>query len=163
MSVTFISDDLRSAVIARDGTNCLRCFVQCTFAGPTKLHIDHVVPEVLGGPTTLENLQVLCRTCNLQKGATTVDYRGPMTRLKILAVTSGHGVTVLEGAQPQHRGMLRVICHCGAHDTGWAKPHWWSGTDVFIEKYAKHIRSGRRGTRAQHDEVTRLLSTVVAA
>jgi hypothetical protein len=75
MSVTLIPDSLRSAVIAVHGSRCLRCGVQCTWAGPTKLHIDHVIPEARGGLTTLDNLQVLCRTCNLRKGATVADWR----------------------------------------------------------------------------------------
>lgn len=77
MSVTAIEPSLRRAVIELHGTLCLRCGVQCTpdWWGPTALHVDHVIPEAHGGPTTLANLQVLCRTCNLAKGATYADYR----------------------------------------------------------------------------------------
>jgi superfamily II DNA or RNA helicase len=33
------------------------------------MHGDHVVPWSRGGPTVLENLQVLCGSCNLRKGS----------------------------------------------------------------------------------------------
>jgi len=31
---------------------------------------DHILPRSLGGPTTLENLQVMCTICNSKKGCT---------------------------------------------------------------------------------------------
>ena len=37
------------------------------------LHIDHIHPLSKGGTAHLRNLQVLCRTCNLQKGCNAVD------------------------------------------------------------------------------------------
>lgn len=55
--------EIREKVLERDGRRCARC-------GSTKrLHIDHIQPVAKGGGPWLENLQVLCRTCNLQKGA----------------------------------------------------------------------------------------------
>lgn len=57
-----IPNNLRRAVFARDGYACLHC-------GATEtLCADHIVPEVKGGPTTLENLQTLCNRCNARKG-----------------------------------------------------------------------------------------------
>lgn len=54
---------LRTAVFERDAYRCVQC-------GSWKdLRADHVVPEVHGGPTTLENLQTLCQPCNSRKGA----------------------------------------------------------------------------------------------
>lgn len=32
-------------------------------------HVDHILPVKLGGKTNIENLQILCPTCNLRKGA----------------------------------------------------------------------------------------------
>lgn len=37
------------------------------------LQIDHIQPLARGGTAHLRNLQVLCRTCNLQKGCNPVD------------------------------------------------------------------------------------------
>jgi 5-methylcytosine-specific restriction endonuclease McrA len=55
--------DLRAAVLLRDNGRCVRCGAE------ERLHIDHIVPFSKGGPTTLANLQTLCQTCNLSKGA----------------------------------------------------------------------------------------------
>lgn len=59
-----LAPGLRAAVVARDGLLCRYC------GGPAvPLHIDHVVPVSRGGATTLRNLVVACRKCNLAKGA----------------------------------------------------------------------------------------------
>lgn len=55
---------VRQAVFSRDQHRCVRC-------GATDfLHLDHIRPWSAGGEHTVENLQVLCRDCNLAKGAT---------------------------------------------------------------------------------------------
>jgi 5-methylcytosine-specific restriction endonuclease McrA len=57
------------SVWQRDGGKCRNC-------GSTKdLHFDHVIPRSWGGASTVENVQVLCRDCNLKKGASLVDGR----------------------------------------------------------------------------------------
>jgi hypothetical protein len=54
---------LRMAVLRRDGYRCVVCDTD------EDLMADHVIPESLGGPTTFDNLQTMCRTCNSHKGA----------------------------------------------------------------------------------------------
>lgn len=41
----------------------------CSHCGTTKgdFHVDHIVPLSKGGLDTIENLQYLCETCNLEK------------------------------------------------------------------------------------------------
>ncbi len=42
----------------------------CALCGSTdNLEVDHVWPRSLGGPSTPDNLQVLCKACNQKKGA----------------------------------------------------------------------------------------------
>ena len=58
-----IRGSLRKQVFERDGHRCLSC-------GASKpLHVDHVIPEAMGGLTELENLQTLCEHCNSVKGS----------------------------------------------------------------------------------------------
>lgn len=57
-----IAPALRKAVFERDAYRCRQC------GGWDNLSADHVTPESKGGPTTLENLQTLCRVCNSRKG-----------------------------------------------------------------------------------------------
>lgn len=58
---------LRMEVYERDGFKCVTCGTQ------KKLTCDHIKPEVLGGETTLENLQTMCKSCNSRKGARYVE------------------------------------------------------------------------------------------
>lgn len=54
---------LRSRVIERDGRRCQLC------GSTDDLCIDHIVPVSKGGGDELDNLQVLCRSCNSRKRA----------------------------------------------------------------------------------------------
>ena len=60
----------RQAVLALALYRCERCYIALTTApGPRQAHIDHRTPVALGGSNAPENLQALCRTCNLTNGA----------------------------------------------------------------------------------------------
>ena len=64
-------------IMARDGWKCLYCGLTPTwlnkhgllFPDMRALHVDHRVPVIKGGTTTEANLQTLCGSCNLAKGA----------------------------------------------------------------------------------------------
>lgn len=58
-----ISLRVKLAVWERDGGRCVRC------ASDERIEYDHVFPFILGGKSTVANLQLLCRTCNRRKGA----------------------------------------------------------------------------------------------
>lgn len=52
------------AIVERDGAD------SCTYCGATDaLLLDHKIPRSRGGTNDIENLQILCATCNSHKGA----------------------------------------------------------------------------------------------
>lgn len=59
-----------SALIVRDGYRCACC-------GDAKhaIIIDHIISIHRGGKTEIENLQLLCKSCNGHKEAETYDFR----------------------------------------------------------------------------------------
>jgi len=58
-----IPRDLRLAVWRRDGARCVEC------GSDFDLQYDHVIPFSMGGATSVENLQLMCGSCNREKGA----------------------------------------------------------------------------------------------
>jgi hypothetical protein len=56
-----IPEDVKIVVWARDGGACVRC------GSKQNLHFDHIIPVVKGGASSEENIQLLCKTCNLKK------------------------------------------------------------------------------------------------
>lgn len=57
-----IPNGLRMKVFERDMYRCKNCGTH------KSLTCDHIYPEVLGGDSTLDNLQTLCKSCNCKKG-----------------------------------------------------------------------------------------------
>jgi 5-methylcytosine-specific restriction endonuclease McrA len=68
---------LRSAVADRARYRCEYCHYP-EAASNTPLELDHVLPEAKDGPTTLGNLALSCRACNLHKYVKT-EARDPLT------------------------------------------------------------------------------------
>jgi hypothetical protein len=56
-----VPDNLRAALLVRDGGRCRRC------RRSINLEMDHIVPVSKGGKTEESNLQTLCRRCNRAK------------------------------------------------------------------------------------------------
>jgi 5-methylcytosine-specific restriction endonuclease McrA len=54
----------KQRVFARDGRQCRYCG-----SDEEPLHIDHIIPRKAGGTHDLDNLQVLCKSCNLRKSS----------------------------------------------------------------------------------------------
>ncbi len=57
-----IAQDIKNAVWQRDGGRCVQCSAE------TYLEFDHIIPHSKGGANTLNNVQLLCRKCNSEKG-----------------------------------------------------------------------------------------------
>jgi len=58
-----VASEIRRAVFERDGGRCVEC------GSDFDIQYDHVIPFSLGGASSVENLQILCASCNLRKGA----------------------------------------------------------------------------------------------
>lgn len=56
-----IPDDVKRSVYYRDGGRCAKC------TATDYLEYDHIIPHTRGGASTVGNVQLLCRRCNLEK------------------------------------------------------------------------------------------------
>ena len=59
-----VSNKMRFSIYNRDGNRCRKC------GSRRNLEIDHIYPISKGGKTVYDNLQTLCRECNLKKSNT---------------------------------------------------------------------------------------------
>lgn len=68
-----IPQQIREAVVARDGLQCCLCGVAVVRRGlrspyqPDTLHLDHIELRSQGGADSVDNLRVLCANCNLRR------------------------------------------------------------------------------------------------
>lgn len=60
-----IPDDVKREVWDRDRGRCVRCN---SGGQGAYLEFDHIIPHSKGGANTVNNVQLLCRNCNLLKG-----------------------------------------------------------------------------------------------
>lgn len=63
-SGSFIKKDIK-AMLKRQKEKCVVCKIDIS----NNYHIDHIMPLILGGSNEVSNIQLLCPTCNLNKGA----------------------------------------------------------------------------------------------
>jgi len=60
----YLPRDLMLKVVRRDDHRCQQCF---RYVQDKDIEFDHVIPLSRGGPTTAENIRLLCRRCNRKK------------------------------------------------------------------------------------------------
>jgi HNH endonuclease len=58
-----LSEAVRHQVWRRDGGKCTHC------GSRENLEYDHIIPVSMGGGNTARNIELLCESCNRQKGA----------------------------------------------------------------------------------------------
>ena len=57
-----VTNKIRFSIYKRDGYRCKKCGIKTN-----DLEIDHIFPISKGGKTTYDNLQTLCKSCNMKK------------------------------------------------------------------------------------------------
>jgi len=62
----YISKSMKADVRERARDRCENCGAK---EKPMYMEVDHITPYSIGGTSTLDNLQLLCRKCNSQKGS----------------------------------------------------------------------------------------------
>jgi hypothetical protein len=72
---------MKLKVALRDNCVCQEC--RSTLL-PDEIEYDHIIPYSKGGPTSVENLRVLCRTCNRARGNRVDDLLDPWSGMKHL-------------------------------------------------------------------------------
>ena len=64
---------VRSIVLEKTNNKCCKC------GSTTELHCDHIKPRIKDSACKywldLDNLQILCKKCNIEKGTEELDYR----------------------------------------------------------------------------------------
>jgi 5-methylcytosine-specific restriction endonuclease McrA len=81
MSRTRVSQALRKRVAEAARFRCGYCQIQqIVVAYP--LHVEHIVPEAIGGSSVEENLWLACSVCNNAKGVQTTG-QDPLTRQEV--------------------------------------------------------------------------------
>ncbi len=73
-------ENYRRALLARDNNQCRCCGRQ--LGRGVRLQNDHIVPRKMGGKTVLDNLQLLCKECNLEKGDQLINFLNNKTSLE---------------------------------------------------------------------------------
>ncbi len=59
---------VRHLVMKRDHFRCKACGASPAKDPSVTLHVDHILPWSKGGESVIENLQTLCKVCNIGKG-----------------------------------------------------------------------------------------------
>lgn len=85
-----LSNTIREAIKKRDGEKCNYC-------GSThNLEIDHILPVSKGGNSNAENLQVLCKQCNVLKFNHIVNQEECLKQRKVILASSMNQEQVME-------------------------------------------------------------------
>ncbi|SRR6266851_5164897 len=126
--------DFTKYFISQQGSKCASC-------GSTEiLEIDHIIPISKGGSSGVENLQVLCHSCNRKKSDTIVpemggtrhqdyDHHPSMLRLRIkeVATEKGYSMGKLSRASDVSFNTVKRL---------WTRPYTGANVDT-LNKIAK--------------------------
>ena len=123
-----VSSALRALIAERDKRRCTYCLTTEENCG-LRMHVDHIIPEVAGGLSTLDNVCLACFSCNVAKAAQqiavdpltgeTVSFFHPVqqrwrdhfawdeSKTQILGLTA-HGRATVEALQMNNATVVRA-------------------------------------------------------
>ncbi len=67
----FTKVEIKTRLFGEQKGKCRRCSALFEFR---HFHVDHIIPKSRGGRDNLENLQLLCGSCNNIKGSKDMEY-----------------------------------------------------------------------------------------
>ena len=67
----YIPREIMLKVVRRDSQLCQVCF---KYVRDDELEFDHIIPVSKGGPTSVDNIRILCRDCNRSKSNTLDEF-----------------------------------------------------------------------------------------
>jgi len=74
----YVTSKIRIQLEKRDKKLCQYCLNSEDNCG-LRMHVDHIIPESAGGVSTLDNLCLVCFSCNVYKGAKQI-WNDPLTQ-----------------------------------------------------------------------------------
>jgi hypothetical protein len=74
-----IPRDIMLKVVRRDNYICQMCGVHVP---DDQIELDHIIPYSKGGPTTVDNLRLLCRPCNRKKASSLAELLNEFAAVK---------------------------------------------------------------------------------
>lgn len=128
-------------LVERDGAACSYC------GTPDTLVIDHKRPRSRGGSDEISNLQILCRTCNSQKGTLTEEEADQRVRFSSSVARAGftvaHNLVLFDrNLTPQARLLYLQLRHYG-----------WKDSDPDQAELAANLCIGERALRPYIEEL----------
>ena len=163
----FIPFDMRVEIVERDGFKCRICgkfLTSCRDAkrfvklGQGLHHIDHIVPVLQGGRSTLENLRLTCPECNLKR-------KKRFTFKEILDFESTENVAASCGEVPQNSAIIQSNPNpeSNPNPNPESKPARARGVgfEEFWKEYPR--KEGKQKARAAFEKVNVPLSVLLTA
>jgi hypothetical protein len=147
-----IPKGLRFEVIARDNSTCQLCGAR---PPDVVLHVDHIVPESMGGAMDLANLRTLCEACNKGRGNTpptaaeAAAVAGAQAAIESALSSKSHGTPLKES----HRRFVEAYMSNGGVGVEAARAAGYSGDNAALATRASELLGREDVQAAMHERV----------
>ena len=132
-----LTTEEKKLVKNRDGNACLCC------GDHRRLQVDHVFPFTLGGQTSIDNSQTLCKRCNGFKDKNEIDFRTKKTPLKKPKEFDTSNLNKLvSGDKNITESLTRVINFFYNCSAVYRIVHYKANSDKYLPIWEIHLFSG---------------------